>query len=620
MQKYPILDKINTPEDLKRLDVAALPELCAEVREFLISRVSKTGGHLASNLGAVEITVGVHRVFSAPQDCIMFDVGHQCYVHKMLTGRRERFDTLRRFEGMSGFLRPAESEYDCFVSGHASNSISAALGMARAKRLLNEEGRVVCVIGDGALTGGMAYEALNDAGQSGEPLIIIFNDNEMSIGKSVGALADRLSKIRLKPRYFKLKAKTKALLHRCPQGERVISGISSIKNRLKSTVLKETIFELMGFRYLGPADGNDIQNVCTLLQEAKSLNKPVVIHLKTVKGKGYLRSEQNPDEYHGVSAFDIVAGQVKPKDQRSFSTVFGNQLCTLAETDPHICAITAAMADGTGLSGFAQRFPQRFFDVGIAEEHAVTMASGMASRGARPVCALYSTFLQRGYDQLLHDVAIAGNHVVFAVDRAGLVGADGQTHQGVFDVPFLLTVPGMTIYAPASYAELESALRQAIYDTHGPVAVRYPRGCEGCYTDNTFDRPSAVLRQGSDVTIISYGIMINQALLAAEELEKHGVSTEIIKLNRLSDFDSPTILASMAKTGHAVILEDSIQSGAMGEKIAAAAAKQQCHADITLLNLKNRFIPEGTVDQLYSAYGIDTNTVVGYILEQKNGQ
>jgi len=620
MQKYPILDKINTPEDVKRLDAAALPELCAEVREFLIEHVSKTGGHLASNLGVVEITVGAHRVFSAPQDCIMFDVGHQCYVHKMLTGRQERFDTLRRFEGMSGFLRPAESPYDCFVSGHASNSISAALGMARAKRLLQEEGRVVCVIGDGALTGGMAYEALNDAGQSGEPLIIIFNDNEMSIGKSVGALADRLSRIRLKPRYFKLKAKTKTLLQRCPQGQHVISGISAIKNRLKSTVLKETLFELMGFRYLGPADGNDIQNVCTLLQEAKNLNEPVVIHLKTVKGKGYLRSEQNPDEYHGVSAFDVVAGQVKSKDQRSFSTVFGDQLCAFAENDPHLCAITAAMADGTGLSEFGKRFPQRFFDVGIAEEHAVTMASGMASRGARPVCALYSTFLQRGYDQLLHDVAIAGNHVVFAIDRAGLVGADGQTHQGVFDVPFLLTVPGMTLYAPASYAELESALQQAVYHTAGPVAVRYPRGGEGRYTDNTFDRPFAVLRHGSDVTLISYGIMINQALSAAEKLANHGISARVIKLNCLSNFDLSTVLASINETGRAVILEDSIQAGALGEKIAAAAAQQGCRAHIKLLNLKNRFIPEGTVDQLYSAYEIDSDAVVRCVLEQKDGR
>lgn len=616
MANTPILDQINSPEDLKKLRQDQLAELCSEIREFLIENVSKTGGHLSANLGAVEISVGLHRVFSSPEDHLMFDVGHQCYTHKLLTGRKERFSTLRQLDGLSGFLRPDESKHDCFISGHASNSISAALGMARASRLCGEACSTVCVIGDGALTGGMVYEALNDAGQSHEPLIIVFNDNEMSIGKNVGALAKRLSTMRSKPGYFKLKWRVKHFLCRFPNGDRLIRWISARKNRIKVALLKETLFEIMGFRYLGPADGNDITAVCDLLDEAKSLRRPVVVHLKTVKGKGYFRSEVSPDRFHGVSAFDVISGQPRKQSGIGFSDAFGAALTAYADTDASICAVTAAMEAGTGLSMFAQRFPERFFDVGIAEEHAVTMSAGMAVGGLRPVCAIYSTFLQRGYDQLLHDVAIQQTHVVFAVDRAGLVGEDGQTHQGIFDVPYLTSVPNMTVLSPSTHAELQTALRQALYDYDGPVAVRYPRGSERDVRGDTFDRSIALLRDGSDITLVSYGILINEVMRAAALLDAQGVKAEVVKLNCLTDFDWQVLSRSVQKNGRLVVAEDCAESGCIGEKLIARLAQDgNLPSFVRLVNLKDRFIPEGKVDQLYQRYGIDGSAIAAAALE-----
>lgn len=605
--EYGYLDGINNPEDLKKIDVEALPALCQEIRSFLIEAVSKTGGHLASNLGAVELTVGVHRVFSSPEDCIMLDVGHQSYVHKLLTGRKDGFSGLRSYGGISGFLRPNESEYDCFVSGHASNSVSAALGMARAKQLLHLPGSVVCVIGDGALTGGMAYEALNDAGQSGVPLIVLFNDNEMSIGKSVGAIAKRLSNIRVRPGYFKLKSSTKQALSAIPGGKSLIHGVSQIKHWIKNALLKETLFEIMGFTYLGPVDGNNVTEVCTLLQEAKKRNEPVVIHFKTVKGKGYAPAEENPDVFHGVSPFDVSTGQPQKEKSEDFSAVFGEALCALAKEDERICAVTAAMCAGTGLDGFASAYPQRFFDVGIAEEHAVTMCAGMAVQGAVPVCAVYSTFLQRGYDQLIHDVAIAGNHVVFGVDRAGIVGADGATHQGIFDVPYLMTIPGMQVLSPSSFSELRTALRYATEDCTGPVAIRYPRGSEGSYQDDTMQQSFVTLRAGGDVAVITYGILVNQALHAADQLDLTGHSLGVIKVNDLTAFEGSLVEKALEGFRHLIVLEDCVEHGSLGQKI---AAQYGTNRKITLLNLKNQFIPEGKVEQLEHIYRIDADAVV----------
>lgn len=609
MRKYQWLDQIDCPADLKRLPEEKLDELCGEIRHFLVEAVSKTGGHLASNLGAVELTVGIHRVFEAPKDDILFDVGHQCYVHKMLTGRRNRFDTLRQFGGISGFLRPSESEYDSAVSGHASSSVSVALGMARAKKLAGKASCTVCVIGDGALTGGMAYEAMNDAGQSGLPLIVVLNDNDMSISPNVGALSKRLSAIRIKPRYFHLKERTKETLSRIPCGSGLIRGISAIKRKLRSALLKETLFELMGFEYLGPADGNDMDAVCDLLEQAKKLDKPVVVHLKTVKGVGYLPSQQSPSDFHGVSAFDAVTGQPYSKCKMDFSAVFGRELCSLAAQNEKICAVTAAMTGGTGLTGFAETYPDRFFDVGIAEEHAVAMAAGLAARGMIPVCAIYSTFLQRAYDQLLHDVAILGNHVVLAVDRAGLVGADGETHQGAFDVPYLRTVPGLKIFAPSNFAELQTALRRAALMEAGPVAMRYPRGGEGSFRQDTFAQPVVQVCMGDQITLCTYGCMFQVALDAADKLAEQGVSAAVVKINDLTDGGFEILLQSVRNTGRLLMLEDCVEEGCLGQHIAAKLLEGQIAAKIKLCNLGNRFIPQGTVEQLYSICNIDAQSV-----------
>lgn len=608
MEHHTILDKVNYPADLKELDAAQLSALCAEIRDFLIHSVAETGGHLASNLGVVEITVGLHKVFNCPVDNVIFDVGHQSYVHKILTGRKDRFGTLRKLDGLSGFQRPDESPYDCAVTGHASSSISAALGMARARTLEGRHSEVICVIGDGALTGGMAYEALNDAGQSGEKLIIIFNDNEMSIGKNVGAIANRLSKIRSRPRYLRLKTRVKRVLSHVPGGDGLIRGVSGIKRRIRTAIMKESIFELLGCHYLGPADGNDINSVCAVLNEAKSYNGPVVVHFKTLKGKGYKPSELRPWDYHGVSPFDAVTGKL-PVGGETFSSVFGRVLCGLAEDDDRICAVTAAMEDGTGLGGFSAKYPSRCFDVGIAEEHAVAMASGMAAQGAKPVFAVYSSFLQRGYDQLIHDVAIAGNHVVFAVDRAGLVGADGETHQGVFDVPYLLSIPGVKIYAPASFKELECAAKLAFYHENGPVALRFPRGGEQIYKEDHFGKPICCLQSGSDVTLVSYGILINQVLKAAAQLEQEGVSVEILKLNELSAYDPAVILESARKTGAIIIAEECVSGGCVGDKIAMQLLEAGESPLYKTINLGHQFIPHGKVDELYQRYGIDASAI-----------
>lgn len=596
---YKLLEQVNNPGDLKKLPEDLLPQLCGETREFLLDHVSRTGGHLGSNLGVVELTVGIHRVFDAPVDKIIFDVGHQCYTHKLLTGRREQFNTLRQQDGLSGFLRPEESEYDCVVSGHSSCSVSAALGFARARTLRQEKSHVVCVIGDGALTGGMAYEAMNDAGQSGEPMILVVNDNEMSINRNVGALAARLTRMRSKSNYLALKWKVKKLLQPLPGGEGLIAAVSTAKQRIRAMILKETIFELLGFKYLGPADGNDVSAVVRMLNEAKTANCPVVVHFKTRKGMGYVPAERNPEAFHGVGAFDLKTGAPKKAKGTDFSAVFGSELCRIAERDQRICAVSAAMVSGTGLSEFDLKYPARMFDVGIAEEHAVTMASGLAGGGMLPVCALYSTFLQRGYDQLLHDVTLAKRHVVFGVDRAGLVGADGMTHQGTFDLNLLRSLPGFTVLEPASFAELRAALDQAIYHTEGPVAIRYPRGAEGRYKDCRFDTASTLLRAGSDLCIVTYGVLINQALNAAEALERAGISAGVLKLNRLDGLPELPELP-----GKLIFVED-CAGGALGPAYAAAIKDKE----VRLLNLGSGLVPEGTVDQQMHRFGIDADAI-----------
>ncbi len=619
MEQFPYLNKAQNTENLRDLSQSELQVLCEQARQFLIESISKTGGHLASNLGIVEISVATMLVFDSPKDSLMYDVGHQCYVHKMLSGRASNFPGIRSFGGISGFLRPSESEHDCFVSGHASNSISAVLGMARANALMGKQGHCVAVIGDGALTGGMAYEALNDAGSSGLPIIVVLNDNDMSISRNIGALAKRLSEIRVKPRYLRLKGSVKSALSKVPGGKKLISLISALKARLRTTLLKETIFELFGFKYLGPADGNDLPMVTQLFKEAKKMACPVVVHLKTVKGKGYSFSEENPDLYHGVPPFDTTKRYEKPIND-SFSAVFGRQMCALAQQDKRVCAVTAAMTDGTGLEHFATQFADRFFDIGIAEAHGVTMAAAMASKGLVPVYAIYSTFLQRGFDQLIHDVAIERYHVVFAVDRAGIVGADGETHQGQFDVPYLLSIPNFTLLSPSSFSELEAAMNRAVHSTNGPVAVRYPRGGQLAYTQNNFNEDIYTVSSGDNVTIVTYGIMLNNALEAAQLLQKSGISCEIIKFNNLSTADLQTFFNSVCKTKKVAFVEDCGHVGSLGAKLSAELMAASISAQAVFCNLGTGFVPAGDVATLESELGLSAKGIAKKIAESFYGR
>jgi len=469
-----MLDKIHDRTDLLNLTSDQDAILCEEIREFLIQHVAQTGGHLASNLGVVELTLALHKVYDTQTDRLLFDVGHQSYVHKILTGRKDRFPTLRTFQGLSGFPKPSESEHDPFVAGHASDAVSVALGMARARTRLGASYDVVAALGDGALTGGLAYEGLNDAGESGEPLVIVLNDNGMSIADNVGAVARHLSLLRLKPGYFGLKKAYRDITNKIPGGKSLYALSHRIKTWMRRKLIGVTLFEEMGFQYLGPVDGHDTQKLAFLLRQAKEMREPVLLHVITKKGKGYIPAEVKPSDYHGVGSFNPTFGMRKSGKEQSFSQTFGNTLYQLAEEDSRICAITAAMEQGTGLEQFASKYPQRYFDVGIAEGHAVCMAAGMAMQGMIPVFAVYSTFLQRAYDMLLHDVSLLNLHVVFAVDRAGLVGEDGETHHGLFDVAFLRQIPGMQVYCPASQAELRRLLRKATLVQSGPVAVRYP--------------------------------------------------------------------------------------------------------------------------------------------------
>ena len=530
-----ILETIHSPADVKALPKEQLAPLCAELRQFLVQSVSRTGGHLASNLGVVELTVAIHRVFDTASDRLVFDVGHQCYVHKALTGRQELFATLRQFGGLSGFPKPRESRHDAFVAGHASNSVSVALGMARARTLRHEDYSVLALIGDGALTGGLAYEGLNNAGASGEPLIVILNDNGMSINPNVGAVPTHLGRLRTKPAYYHFKKWYRGLFGAHPMENRLYR----LNHRLKSSIKKalwpgSTLFEDMGFTYLGPIDGHDLDRLVHVLEWARELNGPVLVHVNTVKGKGYPFAEQNPDKFHGIRPFDRSTGLLKKPGGESFSSVFGKTLAACAAEDGRVCAITAAMADGTGLSGFAKEFPDRFFDVGIAEGHAVAMAGGLAKQGMIPVFAVYASFLQRGYDMLIHDVALQNLHVVLGVDRAGLVGADGETHHGCFDAMFLSQIPGFTVLCPSNFAELRHMVRQALFELSGPVAVRYPRGGEGAFPEDTSAQAAVCLRPGRDVTLLGYGVMVNHLLEAAELLAQQGIDARVVKLNRIS--------------------------------------------------------------------------------------
>ena len=591
---------IKSSADVRNLSLTELDELCAELRELILTTVSTNGGHLASNLGAVELTVALHNVYEPTHDRIVFDVGHQCYVHKLLTGRYEEFHTLRCEGGISGFPKPSESVCDAFVAGHASSAVSTALGMARARTLLGESYDVVAVLGDGALTGGLAYEGLNSVGQSKEPIVVILNDNGVAINNTVGGLSKYLGRQRMKPGYYRLKKNYRELMKRLPGGRKVYAITHSIKKKLKAAILQCSVFEDMGLRYIGPVDGHNVKQLSYMLKVAREYREPVLLHVVTQKGKGYPPAEKNPDLYHGVSPFDLRAG-IRREESVSFSSVFGDELCKLAAKDTRICAITAAMEEGTGLQRFHRDFPNRFFDEGIAEEHCVSMAGGMAKQGLKPVFAVYSTFLQRSYDMLMQDVAMQSLPVVLAVDRAGLVGADGETHNGVFDLAMLRQVPGMKLYSPSSYAELRAMLRQAL-DENGPVTIRYPRGTEGEYQGCRTEAISE-LQAGKDITLISYGILINEVLRAAALLFERGIEAQVIKLGRLDSLDMTTLNAMICGK-KVVVAEDCAPAGAIGEYIQAHTDKK-----VILINTGQGFIRQGTVRQQWIRCGLDAQSI-----------
>ena len=611
-----ILAHIHAPADVKALDRAQTERLCEELHTFLLESVAKTGGHLASNLGAVELTVAIHRVFDTSRDRLVFDVGHQCYAHKALTGRMEQFPTLRQYGGLSGFPKPNESVHDAFVAGHASNSVSVALGMARARTLLGQDYSVLALIGDGALSGGLAYEGLNNAGASGEPLIVILNDNGMSISRNVGAMSRHLSKLRNKPAYYEFKKNYRRVLLGSRAGQAVYRFNHEIKNGVKNAILPNaTLFEDMGFTYVGPIDGHNEEQVEESLRWAKELNCPVLLHVRTVKGKGYAPAEQEPGTWHGVGPFDVLTGKRKEGGE-TFSSVFGGTLCELAAEDACVCAITAAMCDGTGLNDFAQRYPKRFFDVGIAEAQAAAMAAGMAKQGLIPVYAVYSTFLQRAYDQLIHDTALSDLHVVVAVDRAGFVGADGETHHGIFDATFLSDIPNMTVLCPASFAELRAMLRRAVLEIDGPVAIRYPRGGEEGYCADNSAEAFAVLRDGGDITLCAYGTMINPVLGAADILAQQGVSARIIKVNRISPFVDADVRKTFAGTKKLIVAEECASVGCVGQRLAAILTEEGTPLEkLYLCNLGKRFPPHGGAKQLREAFKLDAKSIAEKALE-----
>lgn len=603
-------------QDLHQISDQEAEALCQELRRSLLATVSQTGGHLASNLGAVELTVAIHRVYDTAKDRLVFDVGHQCYCHKILTGRADRMTTLRKMGGLSGFPKPEESEYDAFIAGHASNSVSVAVGMARARTLQKQDYQVIALIGDGALTGGLAYEGLSNAGQSGENLVVILNDNGMSIQKNVGGIATLLARNHLRPTYLSFKRAYRKVFEKIPGGRVLYHFNHKIKKSIKGTILPSSFFEDMGFTYIGPVDGHQVGELTRLLRWAKSLEGPVLLHVRTVKGKGWPHAEETPDAYHGVSPFDLATGKPLKASGQNFSSVFGEELSRLAVDDPKICAVTAAMRSGTGLDPFAIRCPERFFDVGIAEGHAVAMCSGMAKQGMLPVFAVYSSFLQRGYDMLIHDMALQGLHMVLGVDRAGLVGDDGETHQGLFDVAYLSTVPGLTLLAPASFAETRSMLYRALYELDGPVALRYARGGENGYSDDHSQGAAAVLREGSDWTAVCYGTMTGEVLAAAEALDAEGISVEVVKLNQLAPLEPETVLTSARKTGRLLVAEEVIQAGSMGVVLAGAVAQEGLALKaLKLLNTGDQFVPHGTIPQLREKLGINSDHIASVMRE-----
>lgn len=614
----PYLENIHAPSDIKKFNLKQLTDLCSEIREELVKTVSANGGHLASNLGVVELTVAMHKVFNSPNDQFVFDVGHQCYTHKILTGRYDRFSTLRTEDGISGFTRPNESEHDIFSSGHSSTSVSAANGLAKAKSLKNEKGKVIAVIGDGALTGGMVYEAFNTAARHNNNLIVILNDNKMSISENVGSVAKHLAVVRTTPTYFSFKSKMESFLMKIPLvGAPVVRCLSHIKNTFKRRLFHSTFFEDFGFHYYGPIDGHDLDVLVDALTVAKSSNHSVLIHINTLKGKGYDYAEQNPTQFHGIGKFNIETGEPLSSGP-TFSSSFGDMMCEFSSKDSRICAITAAMEEGTGLSHYAKEYKNRFFDVGIAEPHAVTFASGLAKNGMLPVFAVYSTFLQRCYDQLVHDCAMQNLKVIFAIDRAGFVGEDGESHQGVFDVPFLNSIPGMNIYAPSSFEEMKNAFYYAFYKEKQMVAVRYPRGCEEeLPEDYKFNAEDYQLYgdENAEIAIVTYGRLFGNACKAYKALKEKGISIKIVKLNKIKPIHIKAVFA-VEHCKKVLFYEEAIRSGGVGEHFASMLIQLGFHGIYKHIAVNDEFIKQASVSKQLALYKMDIDSMIKEVCDE----
>lgn len=601
---YRYLDKIKSPEDVKKLNKDEIDVLCAEVRNCLIETVSENGGHLASNLGTVELTVALHRVFSSPEDSIIFDVGHQSYTHKLLTGRFDKFSTLRKKDGISGYMKPSESPHDPFITGHSSNSISAAYGIYKAKSVKGESGTAVAVIGDGALTGGMAYEALNNAGAGHSNFVVVLNDNKMSISRNVGGLARYLNVIRSSKKYYTVKARINSLVLHIPFiGKRLYSRLFSSKTMLKNALYHSNIFEGLGFNYLGPVDGHNVEKLERLLTVAKNHNRPTLVHVVTVKGKGYPYAENKPKDYHGVSAFDADEGLCGEKGI-CYSSVAAQTLEALAGEDEKICAVTAAMSDGTGLETFAAKYKNRFFDVGIAEEHALTFTAGLASKGLKPYFCVYSSFLQRAYDQIIHDAAIGDFPIRLCIDRAGLVGEDGETHQGLFDPAFLSSVPGMTVFSPASFDELKNTLIST-KNYKGILAIRYPRGKEiGTVEFNFTGKTADTFFDKQDNLVITYGRLSYNVFEAAREAG----NCTFLKLNKIYPIEKEISDYAM-NFSNIVFFEEAEKSGGISEHLSSFLCEAEYKGSYLTVAVQNRFVPASSVEEAFKENGFDKDSI-----------
>ena len=615
-----MLERIQKENDIKELNSEELECLAGEIREFLVEKVSKTGGHLASNLGVVELTMALHLICDLPKDKIIWDVGHQSYTHKLLTGRKEGFEDLRSYGGMSGFPKRKESQCDAFDTGHSSTSISAGLGYVRARDLKHEDSTVISVIGDGSLTGGMAYEALNNASNLKTNFIVVLNDNHMSISENVGGMSRYLANLRTADIYTGLKKGVTNALQQVPvMGDRMIEHIRKTKSSIKQLMVPGMFFEDMGITYLGPIPGHNLPMLCKALKEAKKVEGPVLLHVMTTKGKGYEPAETAPDKFHGIGPFDIESGKVlAKKDGDTYTDVFGKVLCDEASRNPDIVAITAAMADGTGLARFKKHYPNRFFDVGIAEEHGVTFAAGLAAGGLKPVFAVYSSFLQRGYDQLIHDVALQNLPVVFGVDRAGLVGSDGETHQGIFDLSFLSNIPNMTVMSPKNKWELADMLRFAL-QMNSPVAIRYPRGkaydgYEGCRERISYGKSEWIF-EGKEIAILSVGHMFEEAVKTRDKLIEQGYEPTLINMRFIKPIDEAMIEKVCQTHKLIAVIEENVQTGACGERVSEYVMRKMLPSHVLTLALPDDYIEHGSVDVLRKMTGIDSESMSEKIIE-----